>query len=375
LSDTTIGSEPPIEARNAVSKQPTRIGPGQALMDGPDAGLLVPTTQETHPMTLLLTITLALPADQSELVEVRRIWDEGEHNAFTDLIRFDDRWLCTFREGQGHVSPDGALRVIASDDGEQWESIALITSETADLRDPKLCLTPDGRLMLTGAAAHNNPGDMPRHQTMAWFSDDGEAWDGPHPIGDRGFWLWRVTWHDGVPYSVGYSTGADRTARVARLYRGVDGAADRFEALVETLFEGGEPSEATLRFLPDGEALCLLRRDGAGPSAKLGRSASPFTDWAWTDLGVRVGGPDFLRLPDDRLIAVVRLYDGGARTSVCQLDPDAGSLTELLRLPSGGDTSYAGLAWHEGRLWISYYSSHEGRTSIYLARVNLPDPS
>jgi hypothetical protein len=174
-------------------------------------------------MTLLLTITLALPADQSELVEVRRIWDEGEHNAFTDLIRFDDRWLCTFREGQGHVSPDGALRVIASDDGEQWESIALITSETADLRDPKLCLTPDGRLMLTGAAAHNNPGDMPRHQTMAWFSDDGEAWDGPHPIGDRGFWLWRVTWHDGVPYSVGYSTGADRTARVARLYRGVDG--------------------------------------------------------------------------------------------------------------------------------------------------------
>jgi hypothetical protein len=80
-------------------------------------------------------------------------------------------------------------------------------------------------------------------------------------------------------------------------------------------------------------------------------------------------------LPDDRLIAVVRLYDGGARTSVCQLDPDAGSLTELLRLPSGGDTSYAGLAWHEGRLWISYYSSHEGRTSIYLARVNLPDPS
>jgi len=36
-------------------------------------------------------------------------------------------------------------------------------------------------------------------------------------------------------------------------------------------------------------------------------------------------------------------------------------------LPSGGDTSYPGLLWHEERLWVSYYSSHEGKTSIYLA--------
>jgi len=49
--------------------------------------------------------------------------------------------------------------------------------------------------------------------------------------------------------------------------------------------------------------------------------------------------------------------------------PDAGTLNEALKLPSGGDTSYAGLVWHEGLLWISYYSSHEGKTSIYLAKV------
>ena len=35
------------------------------------------------------------------------------------------------------------------------------------------------------------------------------------------------------------------------------------------------------------------------------------------------------------------------------------------------DTSYPGLVWHEGQLWVSYYSSHEGKTSIYLARVRL----
>ena len=37
----------------------------------------------------------------------------------------------------------------------------------------------------------------------------------------------------------------------------------------------------------------------------------------------------------------------------------------LLTLPSGGDTSYPGLVWHDGLLWVSYYSSHEGKAAIY----------
>ena len=45
----------------------------------------------------------------------------------------------------------------------------------------------------------------------------------------------------------------------------------------------------------------------------------------------------------------------------------------VLTLPSGGDTSYAGMVWHDGLLWVSYYSSHEGKTAIYLARVKLAD--
>ena len=48
------------------------------------------------------------------------------------------------------------------------------------------------------------------------------------------------------------------------------------------------------------------------------------------------------------------------------------SLTPILELPSGGDCSYPGLVWHEGHLWVSYYSSHEGKASIYIAKVRLP---
>ena len=49
-----------------------------------------------------------------------------------------------------------------------------------------------------------------------------------------------------------------------------------------------------------------------------------------------------------------------------------GDYEPVLTLPSGGDTSYPGLVWHDGLLWMSYYSSHEGKTSIYLAKIKLP---
>ncbi|MET8233218.1 hypothetical protein ABZS77_21380 [Micromonospora sp. NPDC005298] len=42
-----------------------------------------------------------------------------------------------------------------------------------------------------------------------------------------------------------------------------------------------------------------------------------------------------------------------------------------MTLPSGGDTSYPGLVWHNDLLWVSYYSSHEERTCVYVAEVSL----
>ena len=75
------------------------------------------------------------------------------------------------------------------------------------------------------------------------------------------------------------------------------------------------------------------------------------------------------RLPDGRFVAAVRLYDDRVRTALRWIDPEAGTMREFLTLPSGGDTSYPGLVWHDGLLWVSYYASHEGKTSIYLAKV------
>lgn len=323
------------------------------------------------PVVLLFAVSAPLSGAEPEpvLVEARRIWDQAPHNAFTDLIRFQDRWYCVFREGHAHVSPDGALRVITSKDGNEWKSAALITSEKADLRDAKITVTPDGRLMLTGAGAMHDASADFKHQSMAWFSKDGVHWSAPYEIGDRDNWLWRVTWHDGVAYGFGYGTNQKPGLR---FFKSPDGR--NFETLIRDVdVPGTYPNETSIVFGPDEAAYCLVRQDGKPNSGFIGTALPPYTDWTWKPIGVRIGGPHMIRLPDGRFVAVVRLYDGKVRTSVCWLDPEEATLKEALTLPSGGDTSYAGLVDHDGLLWISYYSSHEGKTSIYLAKVRVQD--
>lgn len=298
-----------------------------------------------------------------KLVEVRKIWDQAPHNAFTDLARFQGRWFCAFREGKGHVCPTGVLRVIASEDGKTWESVALFTSDNSDLRDAQLTVASDGRLMLSGAEAMHDRSEY-SHQSLSWLSKDGRTWSDRHEIGDRNFWMWRVTWYGDTAYGIGYGVGNERGS--LRLYTSKDG--ERFETLMAPMLEAEYPNETSLVFAGD-TAYCLLRQDPA--NGQLGIAEPPYTAWEWKDIGTRIGGPAMLRLPDGRFVAGVRLYDGGVRTSLGWIDPASGKFTEFLRLPSGGDTSYPGLVFHDGLLWMSYYSSHEGKSSIYLAKVHI----
>lgn len=219
--------------------------------------------------------------------------------------------------------------------------------------------------MLTAAAAHRErDGQTPvPHDSMVWFSKDARAWSEPRKIGDPNYWLWRATWNRKQVLMVGYPTGS--RDGMTRLYTSNDGRT--FEPLVPEFVKEGFPNESTVIFQKDDTALCLVRRDAKGANALLGAAKPPYKDWKWTDVGARVGGPNFIELPNGRLIGVVRLYDGKTRTSIVELSANGG-IKELDTLPSNGDSSYAGLAFHKGELWISYYSSHEGKTSIYLAR-------
>jgi len=314
---------------------------------------------------LSAAILLSAPP-KAELVEVHKIWDQAPHNAFTDLVRFNDIWFCVFREGKAHVSPDGAIRVNTSADGKKWESSALLTSKTMDLRDPKIVISPRKELMIVAAGALHDKAKQ-SHQSLVWFSKDGKDWGEPVAIGDPDYWMWRVAWHYEIALGIAYPTS--KAEKGIRVYQSTDGR--KWDTVVANAFDKAGPSETGIVIDPDSTATVLLRRDDAPATAQLGISKPPYKEWTWRDLGVRVGGPALVRVPDMGLIAVVRLYDKKVRTAVCAVDEKAGSLTELLSLPSGGDTSYAGPIWHDGLLWVSYYASHEGKTSVYLAKVKL----
>ena len=174
-----------------------------------------------------------------------------------------------------------------------------------------------------------------------------------------------MTWYQGRAYGVSYNIAEETWS--LKLLRGDDGV--HYEVIAELRIPG-RPNETTLRFFPNGEMMALVRREGDNKYAWIGASMAPYTAWSWHETKHRVGGPNFVVLPDGQLWAAGRDYTGETKTVLARFGRD--TYEPVLTLPSGGDTSYPGLAWYQGMLWISYYASHEGKASIYLAKVKLP---
>ncbi len=326
----------------------------------------------------LLVPSRAAAATQPAILEVKKVWDAGNHNAFTDLCLWRDRWWCTFREGEAHVGGDGAIRILASSGDGKWESVALLTEKGIDLRDPKLTVMPDGRLMLNCGGSIYEGKTLKGKRSRVMFSDDGRTWTAPQKILSEGEWCWRVTWHGTVAYAAVYhATTASSTPGPEwglTIYRGKDGVTWETVKRMDVV---GRPNETTLRFTPEGEMIALVRREAGDTMGHIGRARPPYTEWTWQPSNHRFGGQNLIRLPDGRWIAGTRDYtaikkgtSSGARTMLAELGADA-KLTPLVTLPSDGDTSYPGMVWHDGVLWVSYYSSHEGKSAIYVARVKL----
>ena len=308
-------------------------------------------------------------AAEPEILSVEKIWDEAPHNAFTDLVRFENRWLCTFREGEGHVQGNGKIRVLESQDGKKWTSAALLEEEGIDLRDPKISVTPDGRAMLLiGGSIYQGKKFITRRSRVA-FSNDGHDWTKPQIVMPDQHWLWRVTWHDGVAYGLSGAAHDDpKKQRDAVLWSSRDGL--HYTPITEFNIPG-QTQEMTIRFQHDGTMIALLRRERAKTLACIGTSRFPYKKWNWNETKHRVGGPEFIVLPDGSMWAAGRDYHDKATTVLAKMTTT--EYQPVLTLPSGGDTSYPGMVWHDNLLWMSYYASHEGKTSIYLAKIKLPE--
>lgn len=313
---------------------------------------------------------VSAPAASLSKVAGKKIWDGGLYNAFTDLTHFGGRWLCCFREGVAHNREQGNIRVIASRDGQTWQSVSLIRSkDPVDLRDPKFALMPDGRLMLVvGGSVLDGDTVIEKHSLVA-FSSDGENWSPFHRVLKPNHWLWRVTWFGSMAY--GYAYLRHEGAREGYLVESRDGIDWRYVTQLDLPYA----SEATIRFLESGEMIMLARTEPKDRNlARIGSSKAPYKDWTWKEVEFHLGGPNFIVLPDGRWVAGTRIHNsdgkGGRTTGLAWMTRD--SLTPFVHLETvPRETGYPGLVWKDGRLWVSYYSDHEGRSSIYIASLPL----
>jgi hypothetical protein len=315
----------------------------------------------------------AKPLGNPRIDFVIPIWDSAPHNAFTDLYRYKGYWYCVFREGNAHGAEkgNGSIRIIRSCDTSDWESVGLISDPKYDLRDPKLAVAPNGKLMMHYMAARLDSGadpakDMQLH-SRAIFTDYGYYWTNPKEMNlDSAGVAWRVTWADKTAYTIAHDCRGG-----CALYKSKDGIdfkqVYRFDNLT------GRPSEGSLLPLPNNQMMVVIRRETDPKSLYLGTSAFPYTDWKFKEIYTFGGGPNLIMLPDSSIFFTHRSFTQGSGR-LCLSKITNGNIEELILFNTNGDNGYAGMYWHEDALWMSFYSSHEGKAKIYITRVPFDVP-
>jgi acetyl esterase/lipase len=358
--------------RNSVSVEVVMVDVAQPLMPG----LWTPNTLRRMEEFLNALKSGKSPTSSEttetatpRLVDVTKIPSTAQVAAYPDLRFFKGQWFCAFREGSSVNSSDGVIRVAKSPKAALWKSCSTISLNGVDLRDPKISETPDNRLMLTCIASRRTPGRLAEIQSYVTFSSDGITWAPLQeiPVGEQ-HWYWRPVWHDGVCYCITYKI-ASKTRRAMSLFSSEDGRDYRIVNL--QLYSTMLPSEAAMVFLEDDRAICVVRRDGGDKKAVIGKARPPYTDWTWKDLDRSIAGPCLQQLADRRIIVSGRFSEPSTHTGLCWLNVDDGTTEEFLSLPSGGYTGHPSIQVRDNELFVAYFSSHEGATGNYVARLAL----
>lgn len=301
----------------------------------------------------------------------RRISSAFAHSGFTDLIMFKGRLICCYRQGDSHVSRDGRVEICTLEPPLNMRIYSRLTYPGADLRDPKLCIMPDGKIVCVAYARFTINGDSTHHTVMvSWFSDNGLSWSAAHTFGPAYWWLWRLRWHKDEAFGLAYNRGHDRVD----LYKGHPRKqVECLKAHVLSLQKHGlgYPNESDLYFEPGGKLWALVRRDADSFSAQLGCAYPPYTRWQWHDLKEYIGGPVMQPLCEDWMLVGGRQWTGKKlQTRLWAMQLSSHSLHPLAVLPSAGDNSYPGVVIDGDSVWVSHYSGHiDNQARVYLTRL------
>ena len=329
---------------------------------------------------IFMVFSTVLVAQDVEPSEIKKIWDRGGHNAFPDIAYFKDKLYVVFREGDGHIpnkdnTGNGKIRILSSLDGDFWETAAVLELKGIDLRDPKISVTSKNRIMIVMGGSVYDQQELKSISTYVSISDpSAKKFSEPEPIElDEQIksdfdWLWRVTWYEKTGYGVLYQSNVDGEQGKSKAYLVKTSKGMEYELVTELKIEGN-PNEATIRFLSGAEMMILVRRGGEDKMGMIGTSKAPYTDWSWEKLDFQLGGPNFEIIPINKILIGTRVYAEEGPYTALLMGKKGEPFKEVMRLPSGGDTGYPGMFSIAGYVWVSYYSSHEGKASIYSGRI------
>lgn len=319
---------------------------------------------------------------------IRRVFHNGEHNAFTDLTEFQGRYYLVFRScPDGHmVHPTASVIVLSSHDLREWNQVFRFQVPLRDTRDPHFLVFKDRLFVYTGTWYSGRTTipvaeyDLNKHLGFCVWTEDGAAWHGPEMLeGTFGHYIWRASAFGDKAYlcgrrKIGFEEGPRGEQReVESLMLESD---DGLIWKKKSVFQEIDGDETAFLFEPDGSVIGIGRR--GRDNAQLLRSQPPWTEWTRISLDRHVGGPLIMRWGHQLVVGGRNTMDNhGPRTSLYWLDGD--TLTEFASLPSGGDNSYPGMIpLSDTKAVVSWYSSHEqdnaGRTitAIYMADLEIP---
>ncbi len=318
-----------------------------------------------------------LPAIQVEtLTTVRK---DDNHNAFTDLCVYSGRYYLTFRScPDGHrVSSSAWVVVLESGDGRSWSEAFTFSVPGRDTRDPHFLVFGGSLFVYTGTWLLHEAGvplNLNEHLGYAAWTADGSEWNGPAQLeGTYGHYVWRAASHGDRAFLCGrrrrgYGSGIEDEQQPESIESAMLESSDGLVWSFRSLFARDFGDETAFLFEEDGSAVALVR-DGSGKRVRICRSAPPWKAWTSACLERNVGGPLLARWGGRYLVGGRKSMGDTAATSLWWLHGEA--LHEAAELPSGGDSSYPGfVALSEERGLLSYYSTHEGSTAVYLAELS-----
>lgn len=304
---------------------------------------------------------------------ITKLYDTEKHCAFTDLTKWSGNWYLSFRTSDNHAyTKDGSVVVLKSHDGKDWDKEVTYDVPGFDLRDPKFIITND-KLSIYTQGVQFNPDKSVKHQQGIVLEVNGDTISRVKPytidFSKKEFWPWRFSDFNGEAYAIGYN----QDPKVLELVKTNDFKTISDVCDFSTIPQ--EPSEGTIRFM-EKQCYILLRRSGY---SLLGISdIDKICNVKWIELPlVGLGGPNFVFYDQNTLLISGRDYASrdysyaSSRTSLFVYKLNEGKTYRILTLPTGGDTAYPGLYLSDNELWISYHSTHEGSTKIYLAKVKL----